>query len=159
MKQQQKGFTMIELIVVIVILGVLAAIALPRFMDATEDAHTAAVKGTGGALAAGVALARAQWELNRAKGIATPGTNLVGFGDGTVDVNASGWPIGTAGALNCAQLWTALLQGSAPVLGTDYTATTSGTACTYTYELDGRTAGERTISYESASGVVTTSAN
>ena len=91
--KQQKGFTLIELVVVIVILGVLAAVALPRFMNATEDAHTAAVNGTGGALAAGVALVRSQWELNRVKGIANPNLNVTNFGDGTVDVNANGWPI------------------------------------------------------------------
>jgi MSHA pilin protein MshA len=50
MKQGQKGFTMIELIVVIVILGILAATALPKFIDMSSDAKTSAVQGMAGAL-------------------------------------------------------------------------------------------------------------
>lgn len=50
MKRTQTGFTMIELIVVIVILGILAATALPKFIDLSGDAKTAAVKGMAGTM-------------------------------------------------------------------------------------------------------------
>ncbi len=49
MKRTQAGFTMIELIVVIVILGVLAAVAMPKFVDVSSDAQDAALKGVAGA--------------------------------------------------------------------------------------------------------------
>lgn len=50
MKKQQAGFTLIELVAVIVLLGILAVTALPRFVDLQEDARIAVLDGTRGAL-------------------------------------------------------------------------------------------------------------
>ncbi len=59
MKKQQSGFTMIELIMVIVILGILAAFALPRFADFGADARESTVQGIAGSLRSASAIAHA----------------------------------------------------------------------------------------------------
>lgn len=52
----QKGFTLIELVIVIVILGALAAVAVPRFIDLSQEANEAAVAGVAGGLSSASAI-------------------------------------------------------------------------------------------------------
>lgn len=69
MKKANAGFTLIELVVVIVILGILAAVAVPKFFDLSGEAETAAAQGVAGAIASGTAMNFAAKKVGNASAV------------------------------------------------------------------------------------------
>ncbi|MHB8815396.1 MAG: type II secretion system protein [Steroidobacteraceae bacterium] len=65
-RSTQRGFTLIELVVVIVILGILAAFAVPKFMGLEGQARIAAVKAVGGSMESADSMAHGMWEATAA---------------------------------------------------------------------------------------------
>ena len=76
--RNQKGFTLIELVLIIVILGVLAIIAIPKFVDISAEANTAALSGVAGGMSSAMATNYAVRKTNSSKGSAVTNCNNVG---------------------------------------------------------------------------------
>lgn len=137
MKATQRGFSLIELVIVVTILGLLAVTALPRFLDVTEEAQIANVEGMAGGFATGVSLVRAQWEAE--------GRPQEGSGDSAVNsvlydgqlmyltsesagTSAPGYPVNSGSGntdnsismdtTRCIRVWDSILQNPASVTDT-----------------------------------------
>lgn len=156
--RKQSGFTLIELVIVVVILGFLAVTAIPKFLDLTDQAKQANIEGMAGGFATAVSLVRAQWEAEGRPKDATD-RNSVDY-DGSVMVLTSeaagvrpGYVVSSAGgqnngatlgggftAANCVDIWQNILQQPPRVTDTiatlnsdqtmDYYVSKSGTGAT-----------------------------
>lgn len=135
MKTHQKGFTLVELIVVIVILGILAATALPRFVNLSGDARAAQMQAIAASMESAKQLVQAKW---LAAGSAAATTVNI---DGTTVVNVitavgpavNGMPDTVAGGMaNAITVPTATVACVAGA-GTFVCTYTGYAACTVTY--------------------------
>jgi len=73
---KQKGFTLIELVVVIVILGILAATALPKFVNMSGEAEIAAAQGVAGAIASGTSINYGAKKVSNASAVTLSAANV-----------------------------------------------------------------------------------
>jgi MSHA pilin protein MshB len=139
-----RGFTLIELVVVITLLGILSAVALPKFSNITGSAYTAVNQGVGGSLTSAVYIAHSAWLA-----AGNTGTTIIPLEPCIVQnlnniyMNATGWPgngatcttypctCAAAGApasntsasnTECVNIWLNLMNNPPPV--------TAGTTCT-----------------------------
>ena len=156
--RNQRGFTLIELVVVIVILGVLSAVAVPKFLNMQDDAYQAKIKAVRGAFKTGIIMLHGK-SLASQTGTGNSQEWLDLNGDGTTDtwdpdVEARGsWPYPTRSS-ECSALFNAIMDEDvrcATDRSSDFRGRISNGVCTYT---DMKSGDSWSFTYDRATGSV-----
>jgi MSHA pilin protein MshA len=144
-KLKQRGFTLIELVVVIVILGILAAFAVPRFMGLEDKARAATLTSMQGTLLSAATMAYGVWEAGGAGGASV---NIPGVGAVAL---TNGYP--TAASIQTLLQSTPLAAGFTVAGGVwKVTAAPTPAQCTFTYNASPAAGSPPTITAVNVNG-------
>ncbi|CAH6783259.1 MSHA pilin protein MshA [Vibrio chagasii] len=133
--KRQGGFTLIELVVVIVILGILAVTAAPRFLNLQDDARTSSLEGLKGAMAGAAGIVYGKAAIDGLEAISS-GRAVSGANGNDINV-VFGYPeassVGIGNAVSgLAEDWTIISSGT----GTIAYGFDNNTTCFVTYAID-----------------------
>jgi prepilin-type N-terminal cleavage/methylation domain-containing protein len=161
--KKNSGFTLIELIIVIVLLGLLASAALPRFTDLESKARGASEQGIIGAIRAAIAIAHSAWLANSKPTTVSLDGNIVGMStQGYPEYTATAGTAGTMTSAKCLEVYSGILSG-APAAGNTCTGNckvkvTVGTSTAQcNFDFDQGASGKTRAVYDVTTGVVTES--
>jgi len=134
MRNEQRGFTLIELVMVIVILGILAAVAVPRFINLQDEAKQSAARGIGGAIAGAANILHAQYILRNV-------TYQLGTTEGVASTTAVLYNANISGATVLAAPGGLTVGGGSALV----TLTVNDTPYTMTFTIGSTTEGPRVL--------------
>ena len=136
-KETQRGFTLIELVVVIALLAILAAFAIPRYAGLEREARSASVLGVSGSIRSGAALVHGLWLSQEINPVVMEG-NVINLTEGYPDAtdiagtlaDLTGFTVvvyggadqavfSKTGSSNCEVVYNDALPGAAPIISVD----------------------------------------
>jgi MSHA pilin protein MshA len=149
--KKHNGFTLIELVIVIVILGILAAFAIPKYMQLDQKARAATVMGLAGSLKSAAILVHSVAKVAKSVND-VPITNSVNIGDVNVEINSTslyptGMAIGISAALEDITGFVVGVAGTATAVTFNKLGATDEAACYATYNIAG---GVSNVSYDTS---------
>jgi len=148
MQSASRGFTLVELVVVIIILGILSAFAAPKFINVQGSARGAALKGLGAAVTSAATLANA---LQQAQGL-SGGASITVEGAAVTMINS--YPTANAAGIGALLRYDTNVftsSGSTPVTF-QVTAATTPASCSFTYAAAASSTLPATVSTPTTTG-------
>jgi len=143
--KRSAGFTLIELVIVIIILGILAVTAAPKFLNLQDDAKKAAADGVKAAVASSAQIVYSKAVINGYEKDGEDEDRTVTVADGKTVALAYGYPTATSAGIGNAADIDGTWVGAVSVAGSTFVYSTSGSDCSVVYTQATSTAGATTV--------------